>query len=158
MAGRPAPSTSNGLARYYATSGTPPGVFLGAGLANLDGGDGVAAGSEVTEAHLDAMLAASADRVSGRSVAGARSVPGNAVLNVLICIHGDGRQRLLGSSHGISCLTGIVDERPSVGQLADHLPLDLERVVHAFDLSDQFLDLRVDFNASHLGCFTSHDP
>ena len=28
------------LARYYAESDTPPGVFLGAGLADLDGGRG----------------------------------------------------------------------------------------------------------------------
>ena len=33
------------LTAYYAASGTPPGVFLGAGLAELDGGRGVAIGS-----------------------------------------------------------------------------------------------------------------
>ncbi len=70
---------SNGLARYYATSGTPPGVFLGAGLADLDGGNGVETGTAVTEVHLEAMLAGLADPISGMSVAGARSVPGNAV-------------------------------------------------------------------------------
>ena len=32
---------SSSLASYYAASGTPPGVFLGAGLADLDGGAGV---------------------------------------------------------------------------------------------------------------------
>ena len=79
-AGDGAAERSNGLARYYATSGTPPGVFLGSGLADLDGGNGVEPGSEVTEAHLEAMLAGLADPVSGMSVAGARSVPGNAVL------------------------------------------------------------------------------
>jgi hypothetical protein len=78
-AGDGAAERSNGLARYYATSGTPPGVFLGAGLADLDGGRGVPPGSEVTEAHLELMLAGLADPISGRSVAGARSVPGNAV-------------------------------------------------------------------------------
>jgi len=78
-AGDGAAERSNGLARYYATSGTPPGVFLGAGLADLDGGRGVPPGSEVTETHLELMLAGLADPISGRSVAGARSVPGNAV-------------------------------------------------------------------------------
>jgi hypothetical protein len=29
---------SSDLTGYYAVSGTPPGVFLGAGLAGLDGG------------------------------------------------------------------------------------------------------------------------
>ncbi len=36
---------SNDPSRYYAASGTPPGVFLGAGLADLDGGRGVETGS-----------------------------------------------------------------------------------------------------------------
>ncbi len=78
-AGDGAADRSNGLARYYATSGTPPGVFLGAGLADLDGGNGVEAGMTVTEAHLELMLAGLADPMSGVSVAGARSVAGNAV-------------------------------------------------------------------------------
>lgn len=78
-AGDGAADRSNGLARYYATSGTPPGVFLGAGLADLDGGNGVEGGTVVTEAHLELMLAGLADPISGVSVAGARSVPGNAV-------------------------------------------------------------------------------
>ena len=78
-AGDGAAERSNGLARYYATSGTPPGVFLGAGLADLNGGNGVAPGTIVTEAHLEAMLAGLADPISGMSVAGAGSVPGGAV-------------------------------------------------------------------------------
>jgi hypothetical protein len=78
-AGDGAAERSNGLARYYATSGTPPGVFFGAGLADLDGGNGVETGTGVTEAHLEVMLAGLADPVSGMSVVGARSVPGNAV-------------------------------------------------------------------------------
>jgi conjugative relaxase-like TrwC/TraI family protein len=45
----------------------------------LDGGKGVNAGTTVTEAHLELMLAGLADPVRGVSVAGARSVPGNAV-------------------------------------------------------------------------------
>ncbi len=78
-AGDGAAERANGLARYYATSGTPPGVFLGAGLADLDGGNGVDAGTTVTETHLELMLAGLADPISGMSVAGARSVPGNSV-------------------------------------------------------------------------------
>lgn len=72
-AGDGAAERSNGLARYYATSGTPPGLFLGAGLADLDGGNGVETGTTVTEAHLELMLAGLADPVSGMSVAGGRS-------------------------------------------------------------------------------------
>jgi len=59
---------SNGLTRYYASSGTPPGVFLGTGLAELDGGRGVEVGSQVTEDHLEAMLAGMADPVTGEPV------------------------------------------------------------------------------------------
>ncbi|HVC13225.1 MAG TPA: hypothetical protein VND62_00020, partial [Acidimicrobiales bacterium] len=44
-----APAGTSNLTAYYAESGTPPGVFLGAGLAHLDGGRGVAVGSQVTE-------------------------------------------------------------------------------------------------------------
>lgn len=55
----------DGLASYYAASGTPPGRFVGAGLADLDGGKGVARGSEVTEEHLRRMLGEMCDPVSG---------------------------------------------------------------------------------------------
>ena len=37
-AGDGAAAGSSSLAAYYADSGTPPGVFLGGGLADLDGG------------------------------------------------------------------------------------------------------------------------
>ena len=53
------------LADYYAESGTPPGVFLGAGLAALDGGRGVEIGSEVSEQHLFNLLGMCADPMSG---------------------------------------------------------------------------------------------
>lgn len=56
----------SGLSRYYAESGTPPGVFLGAGLFGLDGGRGVEAGTVVTEEHLVRMLGLCCDPVSGR--------------------------------------------------------------------------------------------
>ena len=53
------------LADYYAASGTPPGVFLGAGLAALDGGRGVEIGSEVSEQHLFNLLGMCADPITG---------------------------------------------------------------------------------------------
>ena len=57
---------STSLSAYYADSGTPPGVFLGAGLASLDGGRGVEKGSAVSEEHLFNMLGMCADPVSGQ--------------------------------------------------------------------------------------------
>jgi len=56
---------SMSLADYYADSGTPAGVFLGAGLAALDGGAGVEIGSEVTEQHLFNLLGMCADPITG---------------------------------------------------------------------------------------------
>jgi hypothetical protein len=44
------------LTDYYAESGTPPGVFLGAGLVSLDNGRGIEKGSEVSEDHLWNLL------------------------------------------------------------------------------------------------------
>ena len=52
------PTPSTDLTAYYAASGTPPGRFLGAGLADLDDGRGVKEGTVVTEDHLRNMLAA----------------------------------------------------------------------------------------------------
>jgi len=46
-----AAEASSSLAAYYAEPGTPLGVFLGAGLADLDGGAMVKAGTRVTEEH-----------------------------------------------------------------------------------------------------------
>jgi conjugative relaxase-like TrwC/TraI family protein len=63
-----AAESSSPLTRYYSESGTPPGVFLGGGLRDLDGGAGVEAGSQVTEEHLRLMLAACADPISGEPV------------------------------------------------------------------------------------------
>jgi conjugative relaxase-like TrwC/TraI family protein len=54
------------LTRYYSESGTPPGIFLGAGLAGLDGGRGVAVGSVVTAEHLERMLQSCADPITGK--------------------------------------------------------------------------------------------
>ncbi|HVB51749.1 MAG TPA: relaxase domain-containing protein, partial [Acidimicrobiales bacterium] len=52
------------LVRYYTETGTPPGVFLGAGLAGLNGGEGVAAGQTVTPENLKRMLQDCADPVT----------------------------------------------------------------------------------------------
>ncbi|MGO9899918.1 MAG: MobF family relaxase [Solirubrobacteraceae bacterium] len=53
------------LSAYYEASGTPPGVWMGAGLAALDGGVGVAAGSSVDEKQLYNLLGLCVDPVSG---------------------------------------------------------------------------------------------
>ena len=57
-------ATSN-LTRYYAESGTPPGVFMGAGLAALDDGRGIEAGAQVSEQHLFNLLGMCADPITG---------------------------------------------------------------------------------------------
>jgi conjugative relaxase-like TrwC/TraI family protein len=62
------PEPSKGLAHYYASTGTPPGVFLGKGLADLDDGRGVVPGSQVSEEDLSNMLGACSDPVSGEPV------------------------------------------------------------------------------------------
>ena len=56
------------LSRYYESSGTPPGVWMGAGLGGLNGGTGLAAGSQVTADQLGNMLGLCVDPVSGRAV------------------------------------------------------------------------------------------
>jgi conjugative relaxase-like TrwC/TraI family protein len=50
------------LVAYYAASGTPPGMFMGAGLAGL----GLERGETVTEEHLFRMLGMLADPVTGQ--------------------------------------------------------------------------------------------
>ena len=64
------PEQDSPLTRYYAESGTPPGIFLGGGLADLDGGRGVAHGSQVTEDQLKNMLGLIVDPVSGEPLGG----------------------------------------------------------------------------------------
>jgi conjugative relaxase-like TrwC/TraI family protein len=53
------------LVRYYSETGTPPGVFLGAGLVGLDNGRGVAVGQSVTAENLQRMLQDCADPITG---------------------------------------------------------------------------------------------
>ena len=66
---------SVGLSRYYAQSGTPPGVFLGSGLKGLNDGLGIAEGSEVTEDHLTNMLGKCLDPITGKPIG---RVPNNS--------------------------------------------------------------------------------
>jgi conjugative relaxase-like TrwC/TraI family protein len=56
------------LADYYAESGTPPGIFLGAGLAALNDGQGVEKGSPVSEEHLFSLLGMCADPATGMAL------------------------------------------------------------------------------------------
>jgi conjugative relaxase-like TrwC/TraI family protein len=60
--------TASALTRYYAESGTPPGRFLGRGLAGLDDGSGVAVGSAVSEEHLFRMLGMLQDPITGEQL------------------------------------------------------------------------------------------
>ncbi len=61
-----APGAASNMTAYYAESGTPPGVFLGAGLSGLNDGRGIAAGTQVTEEHLFNLLGMCADPVTGK--------------------------------------------------------------------------------------------
>ena len=53
------------LVRYYSETGTPAGVFLGAGLVGLDNGRGVDVGQSVTAENLQRMLQDCADPITG---------------------------------------------------------------------------------------------
>ena len=75
----PEGANTSDLVRYYSESGTPPGVFLGAGLVGLDGGRGVAIGQSVTAENLQRMLQDCADPITGEvlgRVPGAKAVGG----------------------------------------------------------------------------------
>ncbi|MEE6296637.1 MobF family relaxase [Georgenia wangjunii] len=56
------------MTRYYAAHGTPPGTWLGAGLAGLDENQGLAGGSFVTLAQMERLFANGADPVTGRAL------------------------------------------------------------------------------------------
>lgn len=64
-AGDGAGVSADELTRYYSESGTPPGIFLGAGLGGLAGGLGVEKGAAVSEEHLFRMLGMCTDPVTG---------------------------------------------------------------------------------------------
>ena len=61
----PEGTDKSNLVRYYSETGTPPGVFLGAGLVGLDNGHGVAVGQSVTAENLQRMLQDCADPITG---------------------------------------------------------------------------------------------
>jgi conjugative relaxase-like TrwC/TraI family protein len=59
---------TSALTRYYAESGTPPGRFIGQGLAGLGNGIGIEAGTQVTEEHLFRMLGMAQDPLTGEQL------------------------------------------------------------------------------------------
>jgi conjugative relaxase-like TrwC/TraI family protein len=69
---------ASALTRYYAESGTPPGRFMGAGLAGLAGGEGVAVGVRVSEEHLFRMLGMLQDPLTGEKLGRAPRRPAAA--------------------------------------------------------------------------------
>lgn len=70
-AGDGAREASTPLTRYYTESGNPPGRWVGAGLAGVDGGNGLAAGAVVTEEQMFRLFGMGSDPVSGEQL-GAR--------------------------------------------------------------------------------------
>jgi len=67
-AGDGGPDSGSGLTRYYAESGTPPGIFLGSGLASLGGGRGIREFETVSEEQLWRMLGVMTDPLTGQPV------------------------------------------------------------------------------------------
>lgn len=59
------------MTRYYSEPGTPPGRWIGAGLAGLDDGRGLIARSPVTEEQLFRLLGMALDPVSGKALGAA---------------------------------------------------------------------------------------
>lgn len=57
-------SLSTPLTRYYAEAGTPPGRWLGSGLAGLAGGQ-ISAGAQVSEAQLQLLVGMGRDPITG---------------------------------------------------------------------------------------------
>ena len=64
------------LVRYYSETGTPPGVFLGAGLVGLNNGVGVDVGQSVTAENLQRMLQDCADPITGQVLGNAPRTKG----------------------------------------------------------------------------------
>src|SRR4051794_33594005 len=73
--------TSVPLAAYYSQPGTPPGRFLGSGLAGLHDGRGVEPGSAVTEELLWRMLGMLQDPLTGRPLGRAPGAKRTAYLD-----------------------------------------------------------------------------
>ncbi|HWS57725.1 MAG TPA: MobF family relaxase, partial [Actinotalea sp.] len=62
----PAGVEASAMTRYYAAHGTPPGTWLGAGLAGLNDGAGLAVGSFVTPVQMERLFARAEDPATGR--------------------------------------------------------------------------------------------
>lgn len=56
---------SSPMTRYYTEAGTPPGTWIGSGLAGLAGGQGLATGSRVTAEQMAALFRGGQDPVNG---------------------------------------------------------------------------------------------
>jgi len=56
---------ASALTAYYTATGTPPGWFLGSGLAGLDGGRGIPEGTQASEEQLWRMLGMLQDPITG---------------------------------------------------------------------------------------------
>ncbi len=61
-------ATGSPMTRYYTVAGTPPGTWLGSGLAGLTGGDGLPSGSQVTPAQMARLFADGADPTTGAAL------------------------------------------------------------------------------------------
>ncbi|KRC90324.1 TrwC relaxase [Terrabacter sp. Root85] len=75
--------TGSPLSSYYAEPGTPPGQFLGSGLAGLDDGRGMDLGSIVSEEHLWRMLGMLQDPATGHPLGRAPGAERTAYLDAL---------------------------------------------------------------------------
>lgn len=61
----PAGVKASAMTRYYAAHGTPPGTWLGSGLAGLNGGAGLRVGSVVTPVQMERLFARGEDPTTG---------------------------------------------------------------------------------------------
>jgi len=62
------PAASSPMTRYYSAHGTPPGTWLGAGLAGLVDGHGLAEGSFVTPVQMERLFANGEDPATGAAL------------------------------------------------------------------------------------------
>lgn len=70
---------ADAITRYYTEAGTPPGRWVGSGLASLAGGVGVQAGSIVSGEQMDRLFGQGRDPVTGAKLGrGFRHPPSNA--------------------------------------------------------------------------------
>ena len=62
------PAAGSPMTRYYSAHGTPPGTWLGTGLAGLADGRGVAEGSFVTPVQMERLFANGEDPATGSAL------------------------------------------------------------------------------------------